>query len=151
MVNVLQAMILTDKEKMLLTPTYHAYKMYRPFQDAKALAITTDKQSYYQLGEDKLPMISASAARATDGKLYLSLVNIDPNNSTTVKVSFDQESKQTRYQLASGKLLTAEVMDQHNTFDQPQQVKPVPYQLKAHKGQFTFELPAKSIVVVALK
>jgi len=151
MVNVLQAMILTDKEKMLLTPTYHAYKMYRPFQDAKALAITTDKQSYYQLGEDKLPMISASAARATDGKLYLSLVNIDPNNSTTVKVSFDQESKKTRYQLASGKLLTAKVMDQHNTFDQPQQVKPVPYQLKAHQGQFTFKLPAKSIVVVALK
>jgi len=149
MVNVLQAMILTDKEKMLLTPTYYAFKMYRPFQDAQALTFSTTKQAYYQLGDEKLPMVSASAAKGVDGKLYLSLVNVNPNEEVTVSVSLNDKSK--KYRKAIGELLTANNMDQHNTFDKPEQVKPVSYAVKAKKGVFTFTLPAKSLVVVALQ
>ncbi|MGL1957751.1 MAG: alpha-N-arabinofuranosidase [Colwellia sp.] len=149
MVNVLQAMILTDKEKMLLTPTYYAYKMYRPFQDAQALKLTTTKQTYYQLGEDKLPMVSASAATGADGKLYLSLVNVDPNKSVDVQVTFDDKSK--KYRKAIGSLLSADKIDQHNTFDKPEQVKPIDYAEKSKNGLFTFTIPAKSIVVVEIK
>lgn len=149
MVNVLQAMILTDKEKMLLTPTYHAYKMYRPFQNATAVKLTTTKQDFYQLADNKLPMISASAATATDGKLYLSLVNIDPNNASQVQVSFDGNSHQYRH--AKGSLLTATNIDQHNTFDKPEQVKPTHYSTSSKSGLFTFKVPAKSIIVVAIE
>ena len=46
MVNVLQAMILTDKEKMVLTPTYHVFKMYVPFQDATFVPVTFDAGTY---------------------------------------------------------------------------------------------------------
>ena len=42
MINVLQAMILTDKEKMVLTPTYYVFKMYVPFQDATFVPVTFD-------------------------------------------------------------------------------------------------------------
>ena len=46
MINVLQAMILTDKEKMVLTPTYYVYKMYVPFQDATFVPVTFDAGTY---------------------------------------------------------------------------------------------------------
>jgi alpha-N-arabinofuranosidase len=46
MVNVLQAMILTDKEKIVLTPTYHVFKMYVPFQDAMFVPVTLPAGTY---------------------------------------------------------------------------------------------------------
>ena len=88
MINVLQAMILTDKEKMLLTPTYHVFEMYKPFQNATLLPteLTTPE---YKLGEVAIPAVSVSAARGADGALVLSLVNTDPNKPArvTAKIS----------------------------------------------------------------
>eukprot|EP00456_Euglypha_rotunda_P063191 TRINITY_DN53428_c0_g1_i4.p1 TRINITY_DN53428_c0_g1~~TRINITY_DN53428_c0_g1_i4.p1 ORF type:complete len:340 (-),score=99.59 TRINITY_DN53428_c0_g1_i4:11-1030(-) len=80
MINVLQAMILTDKEKMLLTPTYHIYKMYLPFQDAKFIPVAFESPDYVS-GNLKLPKIDAVAARDTQGKLWLAVTNIDPKNA----------------------------------------------------------------------
>ena len=79
MINVLQAMVLTDKEKMLLTPTYHVFEMYKPFQNATLLPteLTTPD---YKLGEVAIPAVSVSAARGADGAMVLSLVNADPNS-----------------------------------------------------------------------
>ena len=70
MINVLQAMILTDKEKMLLTPTYHVFEMYKPFQNATLLPteLTTPD---YKHGDVAIPAVSVSAARAADGTLVL--------------------------------------------------------------------------------
>src|SRR5690606_29446218 len=70
MVNVLQAMILTDKEKMILTPTYHVFNMYKPFQDATTVAIDLKNVARYKLGKSSVPAVSATAARAKDGKIY---------------------------------------------------------------------------------
>ncbi len=83
MVNVLQAMILTDKEKMILTPTYHAFKMYVPFQDATALPLKLSNVPDYKLGEMSVPAVSATAAKAKDGHVYLALVNANPNKAET--------------------------------------------------------------------
>ena len=77
MINVLQAMILTDKEKMLLTPTYHVFEMYQPFQNATLLP-TELTAPEYKHGEVAIPAVSVSAARTTDGKIALALVNTDP-------------------------------------------------------------------------
>src|SRR6185437_407836 len=73
MVNVLQAMVLTEGDKMLLTPTYHVFHMYVPFQCATPYPATVSGPHYVE-GKYDLPMVDASAARGTDGKLYLALV-----------------------------------------------------------------------------
>ncbi|MFB9240927.1 alpha-N-arabinofuranosidase [Massilia antarctica] len=147
MVNVLQAMILTEKDKMLLTPTYHAFHMYVPFQDATSLPVTVADDKAYTLGDTTIPGISASAARAKDGKLYLSLVNTNPGQPADVVVNV--AGKQLAG--ANGQVLTATAMDAHNTFQNPQAIKPAPFSAKASGGKLTVTVPAKAVVVVALE
>jgi len=147
MVNVLQAMILTDKEKMLLTPTYHAFHMYIPFQDATYLPIEFDKTPEYKLGDLAVPAVSASAARGKDGKIYLALVNVNPNDEAEFSVDLNGANAQS----AKGQLLTAPAMDAHNTFAAPETIKPVAFSAAAKNGKLTIKLPAKAMAVVALE
>jgi alpha-L-arabinofuranosidase len=76
MINVLQAVIHTENEKMVLTPTYHAFRMYVPFQDATRLPVNFD-EGKYQVGDIELPRVDAIAARGKDGKIYVAITNID--------------------------------------------------------------------------
>jgi alpha-N-arabinofuranosidase len=147
MVNVLQAMILTDKDKMLLTPTYHAYRMYVPFQDATSLPVSMSGNGEYSVGGVSVPQVSASAARAKDGKVYLALVNTNPKEAAEVSVNVAGA----KAGVARGQLLTADAMDAHNTFAKPQAVKPVPFEAKAVGGKLQVKLPAKAVVVVAVE
>lgn len=139
MVNVLQAMILTDKDRMVLTPTYHLFDMYVPFQGATPYPATVSNVRYTSGGID-LPMVDVSAARATDGALWVSLTNLDPKRATRVTTNLSGT--------ASGRILTAKAMDAHNTFDRPETVRPAAYSAKSVGGKLSFDLPAKSIVVV---
>ena len=86
MINVLQAMILTDKEKMVLTPTYHVFRMYVPFQDASFVPVSFDAGSYTH-GNVTLPRLDAIAARDASGKLWLAVTNLDPNRPATIEAS----------------------------------------------------------------
>lgn len=142
MVNVLQAMILTDKERMVLTPTYHLFDMYAPFQGSIPYPATASGPDYV-LGDVTLPAVDASAARAADGKLWLSLVNLDPNKAARVTTNLTGK--------AGGRLLTAAAIDAHNTFDKPNGVAPVGYSGRIERGRLTFDLPAKSIAVIAVE
>ncbi|KXI29845.1 alpha-N-arabinofuranosidase [Paraglaciecola hydrolytica] len=142
MINVLQAMILTDKEKMVLTPTYHAFKMHVPFQDANYLPISLSSQPSYQLDGKTIPGLSASAARAKDGNVYLSLVNTQTSESVELNLS---EVKQ-----VTGWLLSDEKMDAHNTFDKPNNIAPVAFSAKVKKGKSVITVPAKSLLVLNL-
>jgi alpha-L-arabinofuranosidase len=146
MINVLQAMILTDKEKMLLTPTYHVFEMYQPFQNATLLPteLTTPD---YKIGEVSIPAVSVSAARAADGSVVLALVNTDPNNAarTTVRITGAAKSK------ISARILTNAAMNAHNTFAAPNTVQPANFTGGKRKGDvWVFDLPAKSVVVATL-
>ena len=146
MINVLQAMILTDKEKMLLTPTYHVFEMYQPFQNATLLPteLTTPE---YKHGEVAIPAVSVSAARTTEGKIALALVNTDPNRPArvTLKIAGGSASK------VSARVLTTAAMNAHNTFDKPNNVQPAVFNGAKRKGdEWVFELPAKSVVVATL-
>jgi alpha-N-arabinofuranosidase len=147
MVNVLQAMIITDKDKMLLTPTYHAYKMYVPFQDATSLPVALKDNVTYTAGATSVPGISASAARAKDGKMYLALVNTNPGQATDVTLNVAGLN----IAGVKGEVLTANAMDAHNTFKQADAVKPAPYSAKAVDGKLTMNIPAKAVVVVAVE
>lgn len=145
MVNVLQAMILTDKEKMLLTPTYHIFKMYIPFQDATSVPVTIKGGTTYSYGDQSIPKISASAGIAKDGKLYVALANTDIHNSETIEIDAPQKFKS-----AIGQILTAKEIDAHNTFDKPNNIAPKPINVKAKNGKISLKLAPKSIVVFAL-
>ena len=144
MVNVLQAMILTDGPRMVLTPTYHVFEMYEPFMGAEALRVTLDTPDY-ALGEVAVPAISASAARRTDGKIVLALVNADARDSHTIDASAFGARR------AEGRILTAVTMDAHNTFDHPDTVKPMPYAAKGSRGTLVLSLPPRSVIVVTLE
>jgi alpha-N-arabinofuranosidase len=147
MVNVLQAMILTDKEKMILTPTYHVFNMYKPFQDATSIAIDLKKVPTYKLGKASVPSVSATAARAKDGKVYIALVNANPNAAETVDISLAGVTVNG----VKGQVLTASEMDSHNTFAEPEKVKPAPFEAKANAGKLAIEIPAKGVIVVAVE
>ena len=147
MVNVLQSMIITDKDKMLLTPTYYAFQMYAPFQGAASLPLTLQNNPQYAADGVSIPEISASAARGADGKLYLALVNTNPGQAAEVAVNIPGQA----IKAAKGQVLTAAVMDAHNTFQSPQAVKPAPLSATAVDGKLTVHVPAKAVIVVAVE
>jgi alpha-L-arabinofuranosidase len=147
MVNVLQAMILTDKDKMILTPTYYAFKMYVPFQDSTSLPVNLTNQPNYKFNDSSIPTISVSAAKAKDGKVYLAVTNLNPQKSENLKIS----TKGMTVKKAKGQILTSEKMDAHNTFASPNNISPASYAADAKDGQLTLSIPAKSVVVVALE
>lgn len=146
MINVLQAMILTDKEKMVLTPTYHVFKMYVPFQDATFIPVKFDAGNYTHSGIT-LPRIDAIAARGKDGKLWLSITNVDPNKSLEI----DLNAVGLTAKSAIGETLTAPKVDSINTFDKPNTVVPKPISAKAQNGKLTLNLEPKSVTVVSVE
>jgi alpha-N-arabinofuranosidase len=147
MVNVLQAMILTRGDAMVLTPTYHVFQMYIPFQDATYLPVSYDEDPVYERGEYSVPAVSATAARGTDGKLYASIVNLDPNEKADVTLRIEGA----RVRSPSARILTGDEMDSRNTFEAPETVAPRPFsELNVTGGVLSFGLPAKAIVVVQL-
>ena len=146
MINVLQAMILTDKEKMVLTPTYYVFKMYVPFQDATFIPVTFDSGTY-TYGGVTLPRIDALAARDTAGKLWLEITNLDPNQSVEVEANMQGSSVKS----AKGQTLTAPRVDSVNTFDSPNTVAPKPATVKTQAGKLVLELQPKSVTVVSIE
>jgi alpha-L-arabinofuranosidase len=145
MINVLQAMIMTDKEKMVLTPTYHVFKMYVPFQDATSVPVTFDAGTYKN-GDITLPRVDAIAAKDTKGKLWLAITNLDPNQAVEIDASVSGINAKS----ASGETLTAPQVDSVNTFDAPNTVAPKAISAKAEGGKLVLTLPPKSVTVVSV-
>ncbi len=143
MVNVLQSMIMTEGSDMVLTPTYHVYKMYVPFQDATFLPLDFNAGTYVA-GNITLPRVDAIAARGTDGHVYLSLSNLDPHEAVELRVRVPGVNARS----AVGEVLTAERVDSVNTFADPDAVAPAPYTASAVDGELVLTLPAKSLTVV---
>jgi alpha-L-arabinofuranosidase len=146
MVNVLQAMILTDGPRMLRTPTYHVFDMYQPFQGATPLATSVEVPEYRH-GDVTIPAVDVSAAKGRDGKIYMALVNTDPNNAVRATSSIKGVSPRG----AIGHILTGPSMDTHNSFDKPNTIEPVPFRGKVSRGKLVFDLPSKSIAVVQVQ
>jgi alpha-N-arabinofuranosidase len=146
MVNVLQAMILTAKEKMVLTPTYHVFKLYVPFQDATFVPASYDA-GWYTQGEAALPRIDAIAARDAAGKLWVALTNVDPNRSATIAL----EVKGATPRSASGQTLTAPRVDSVNSFEAPDTVAPKPIAAKVEGRTVALTVEPKSVTVISIE
>jgi alpha-L-arabinofuranosidase len=146
MINVLQAMILTDKEKMVLTPTYHVFKMYVPFQDATFVPVTFNAGTYTH-GTTTLPRIDAIAAKDASGRLWLAITNLDPNEPADVDATVAGLSATS----AAGETLTAAKVDSVNTFDAPNAVAPKPVSAKVQNGTLSLRLDPKSVTVISVQ
>jgi alpha-N-arabinofuranosidase len=147
MVNVLQAMILTKGPQMVLTPTYHVFHMFRPFQDATLLP-TDVEAPRYTLGTESVPGVSVSAARTSTGAIAVALVNLDPHNATSLNLTIAGATAKT----VKGEILTAASMDAHNTFETPDAVKPTRFNGATLKdSKLSVALPAKSVVMLSLQ
>jgi alpha-N-arabinofuranosidase len=146
MVNVLQAMIMTDHERMVLTPTYHVFRMYAPFQDATLIPVQLDAGTY-SYGNITLPRVDAIAARDSKGNIWLAVVNLDPAHPAKVHAAFAGATMQR----AHGQVLTAAQVDSVNTFDSPHAVQPVPLDAMPVRDGVVLELPAKSVAVLQVR
>jgi alpha-N-arabinofuranosidase len=146
-INVLQAVILTEGEKMLLTPTYHVMEMYNVHQDAVLLPLRVKSEAYALNGE-KLPALSASASRHRSGAVHLSLVNIDAKQARELSIDLGDITAST----VSGRILRADSLQAHNTFAQPNKIKPVAFsQARLEGNTLRVTLPPFSVAVLQLK
>ncbi|MHC4982387.1 MAG: alpha-N-arabinofuranosidase [Planctomycetota bacterium] len=145
-VNVLQAVVLTEGEKMILTPTYHVFEMYKVHQDAVLLPGRLDCEQYEFDGES-IPAVSASASRGEDCKVHLTLCNLDPNRMHEL----DAELRGADFGHAAGRVLTAATMTAHNTFEKPSLLEPQAFDgARVAKGRLTLQLPPKSVVALEI-
>ena len=145
MINVLQAMILTDNEKMVLTPTYYAFRLYVPFQNATRLGIGYDAGSY-QIEDLNLPRVDAIAAKGEDGRILVAVTNIDPNNPLTIDLSLKDYS----ITGAKGETLYASSIDAINTFEKPWYVIPKELDLKVTGNKLLLTLRPESVTVISM-
>jgi alpha-L-arabinofuranosidase len=146
-VNVLQAVALTNEEKMILTPTYHVMEMYTVHHDAMMIPLRVESDNYV-MGKDTLRAVSASASRGKDGATHLSLVNIDAGKEQNVRIDVQGGL----FTSVSGRLLAAQKVQDHNTFENPDHVKPVEFRGAHMEGKsLRVQMPPCSVVVLTLK
>ena len=145
MINVLQAMILTENEKMVLTPTYHSFKLYVPFQNSNRLGITYDEGTC-KIGKINLPRIDAIAAQREDGRILVAVTNIDPINSAAIDLSL------TGYSItgAEGESLYASAIDAINTFENPENVLPKKIDLEVSGNKIFLSIEPQSVTVISI-
>ncbi|MBD2752881.1 alpha-N-arabinofuranosidase [Spirosoma validum] len=145
-INVLQSVILTKGDKILLTPTYHVLEMYNVHQDATMLPVDI-KSDDFKLENEKLPAVSVSASRDKAGKVHISLVNIDPKKAQDISVNL----KGLKTSGMTGRILTSADVHDHNTFENLTKIKPVAFNgAKLSGDNLTVTLPPVSVVVLEL-
>ncbi len=145
-VNVLQALILTEKEKMLLTPTYHIFDMYKVHQDAKFLNIKLNSPDFAS-GNDKIPAVNASASQDASGKIHVSLVNLDSHKNVAITIDL----KDVKWNTVTGQVLTSANVADINTFKQPNTLRLKGFTDARKDGsKLIVNMPSKSAVTLEL-
>ncbi|MBQ4901861.1 alpha-N-arabinofuranosidase [Paenibacillus sp. Marseille-P2973] len=147
-VNVLQAVILTEGEKMILTPTYHVFDMYKVHQDAELLELSLDGGSY-KMGDEEIPAVTATASRDAQGAIHISFCNLQADSANQVKL--DLRGLASCEPSITGSTLTGDKIDAHNTFEQPEAVAPRAFtDFVLENGTLSVTLPAMSVTTLEL-
>ena len=145
--NVLKAMILTKGKDMIVTPTYHVFEMFKVHQGATLLP-TDISCPAYKYDKENVPSMIVSASKNSSGTVHISLCNLDPNNDAKLNCKLEglKPSKVT------GRVLTAETMNAHNTFENPDTIKPTTLKgITIKDNIITVTIPSKSVVVLAVQ
>jgi len=145
--NVLQAMILTKGKEMIVTPTYYVFEMFKVHQGATMLP--SDLVCHrYQFQNQQIPALVASVSRDADGTVHISICNLDPNKDSKLQCLLEGHTPQN----VTGRVLMAREMTDHNTFENPNAVRPARFTgAKLDGDLITAAIPAKSVVVLAVK
>jgi alpha-N-arabinofuranosidase len=148
MVNVLQAMILTQGNQLLLTPTYHVFELYTVHHDAVLLPITVRTPAWYAFGADSVPAVSASASRDKNGVVHVTMSNLDPTRSHAVTVDL----RGTTASSAAGRILNGPAMNSFNSFENPDVVHLAPFTgARVSGGELSVTLPPHSVAGLELR
>jgi len=146
LVNVLQALILTGDDKMVLTPTYHVFDLYQVHKGSVFLPSDLVCEVYTE-GEKSIPALSATSSMAADGTIHISIVNVHPSKA----IPLTCDIRNSKVGSGSARILTAPDVHAHNTFDDPDSVTTREFrQFKVKAGTLTVEVPPRSIVVFNL-
>ena len=142
MVNVLQAVILTDGDRMVKTPTWHVFHLYKVHQDAELVESYVETK---QVGVEEgvqIPDLSESASVGKDGKLYITLTNASLEEAGEVEaVLAETPVKSVQAQILTG------AMKAHNTFDAPDEVHTASFtQFVIKENKIEFTIPACSVL-----
>jgi alpha-N-arabinofuranosidase len=122
--------------------------MFKEHQDATLLPLNLESDHEYEFDDDTLKSLSASASKDADGVIHVSLANIHPEKAADITMEIRGQAVKE----VTGRILTAPELNSHNTFEQPEQVKPGIFSdVKLKKQIITMELPPKSIVVLEIK
>jgi alpha-N-arabinofuranosidase len=140
-VNVLQALVLTDKDKMLLTPTYYVFDLFKVHQDAQLLPLKIEAPDYSYNGEG-IKAVNASASLDSLGRKHVTLVNLDPLKSITVSLNIQGKK-------ITGQIVTSSSYADVNTFNHPQKIIAKPFtDMRSENDKLNVVLPSKSIVML---
>lgn len=145
--NVLQSMILTDGDKMVLTPSYYVFKMYNVHQDATHIPLDIACDTIEVRDGRKLPLISATASKDKNGKIHISMSNVDIKKDQEVVINLPGLNAKK----VTGEIITAKNIDDYNSFENPNKVVLKPFDgAKVKKDQLIVKVPAHSIVTLEL-
>ncbi len=145
-VNVLQAMVLTKDEQMVRTPTFYVYKMFIPHHEATMLP-TQLTCGDYQYGEDKIPAMNASASIDDNGKIHISIVNVDPGNTKNLECMVYGK----KISKISGQILTGEAITSYNDFGKTEEVMIKEFNnVQLEDDILSVTIPSKSIIMLEL-
>lgn len=150
-VNVLQAMILTRGDSMLLTPTYHVFDLYKVHRNALSIPLLTETAEMCAASgaNAAVPQVSATASRDRNGQLHISLANTSPNKAEQVEI--DLSGIPADKQHLSARILHADTPQAHNTFDHPENLSLCDFRdMHIRNGKLLVTLPKLSIVTIAL-
>ncbi len=145
-INVLQSVILTEGERMILTPTYHVFEMYKAHQDATLLDSFIETECV-GTEERSVPNLHESVSMGEDGKITITMCNLSATGSYPVEAEIAGMKPKT----VSGRILSG-AMNAYNTFEEPSKVKPVEFdKVTITEKGFQFDIPAASIICLVVE
>ncbi len=139
-VNVLQSVLLTEGDKMVKTPTYHVFDLYKDHQGARLLESTLETSQIDAGADGQVPCLTESASIAKDGRIHITLTNLSHQDAQTVDVALDCAAKGITGQILGGG------MCEKNTFEEPDRVQVRELVgIERTKEGFRFVLPACTV------
>ena len=147
MVNVLQAVILTEGDKMILTPTYHVFNMYKNHMESTLVDSFIETEEIGLEEENKVPNLNESVSIDSEGRINITINNLSITDAYDVEgVIVDKKVKSVKAQILTND------MNAHNTFDKPEEVKPVEFNdYKITEKGLDFKIPACSVISFVLE
>jgi alpha-N-arabinofuranosidase len=145
-VNVLQSVILTKGNQMVLTPTYYVYKMYKVHQNARLIPLTLISEKY-SFNNEFIASLSASASIDVNGKIHITIANLNPNKSIETSLLVGKKVKS----ISKGEIITSKNINDFNDFEKAEKVNIKPFDgYKIGNSSIKLFIPSKSIILIEL-